>query len=125
MISKQMERQMSLFERPAFKSWDFKIAERELKTPNPLEPKFFGSNYVPKEDDTRLTGGIKRIFSLMQDGNWRTLQEIERLTKVPAASVSANLRHLKREAYGSHGLEKKIRGERSGGLWEYKLIVNK
>lgn len=84
---------------------------------------FNGSDYVPKFDDTRLRGQIKDIYELMKDGKFRTLREISDLTGHPEASVSAQIRHLKKARHGSHVVNKQPRGEREKGLWEYQLKV--
>ena len=91
----------------------------------PLTNLFNGSDYVPHFDDTRLKGQMKRIYDVMKDGKFRTLSEIEQLTGEPQASISAQLRHFRRERFGSNIINKRIRGERSCGLWEYSLIINK
>lgn len=83
--------------------------------------RFDGAAYAPKHDQKRLTGQILRVFSLMLDGRWRTLSEIEKTIGDPAASVSAQLRHLRKERFGSHIVDKRARGNRSIGLWEYRL----
>lgn len=83
--------------------------------------RFDGAAYNPKHDQKRLTGQILRVFSLMLDGRWRTLSEIEKTIGDPAASVSAQLRHLRKERFGSHIVDKRARGNRSIGLWEYRL----
>lgn len=87
--------------------------------------RFNGPAYDPKEDQARLTGQLLRIFSLMRDGLWRTLSEIESGTGDPAASISAQLRHLRKPRFGAHVVEKRPLGNRQSGLWEYKLTVNR
>lgn len=87
------------------------------------EIRFNGPVYDPKYDKVRLTGQILRIFNLMKDGHWRTLSEIEAITNDPAASISAQLRHLRKERFGSHTVNKRPRGDRKQGLWEYQLLV--
>jgi len=89
---------------------------------------FNGSDYIPKFDQSRLKGQILRVYDLMRDGTWRTLSEIEgELNQKhpehlhPAASISAQLRHLRKERFGSHIIEKRPRGDREHGLFEYKL----
>lgn len=84
--------------------------------------RFNGSDYIPEFDDKRLTGQIKRIYSLMIDGKWRTLSEIESITNDPQSSISAQLRHLRKERFGSHILNKRRRGDRHSGLFEYQLL---
>lgn len=84
---------------------------------------FNGPAYVPEIDDARLTGQIKRIFDCMADGKWRTLAEIQMITGDPQASISAQLRHLRKLRFGKHEVNRRARGDRSYGLFEYQLVV--
>lgn len=84
---------------------------------------FDGSDYVKDFDQERLTGQIRRVYDLMRDGQYRTLQEIERMTGDPQSSISAQLRNLRKERYGSHTIQKRRRGDEVRGLWEYKLEI--
>lgn len=88
------------------------------------DPRFDGSDIVPELDQSRLTGQIKRIFGLVKDGKYRTLSEISQLTGDGESSVSAQLRNLKKERFGSHTLNKRRRGYPQEGLWEYQLVIN-
>lgn len=72
----------------------------------------------------RLGAQLRRIFQLMRDGRWRTLDEIAEVTGDPAASVSAQLRHLRKPRFGSHTVERRVRGSHVGGLYEYQLLIN-
>jgi len=83
--------------------------------------RFSGDTYDESADRVRLTGQIERIYTLMGDNRWRTLSEIEAATGDPAASVSAQLRNLRKKSFGSHTINKRSRGERSHGLFEYQL----
>ena len=85
------------------------------------ELRFDGADYQPERDNPRLTSQITRIFSLMRDGQWRTLPAIAEATKCPEASVSAQLRHLRKERFGKHTVERQYI---NSGLYEYRLIVN-
>ena len=85
--------------------------------------RFNGPAYDPTHDQKRLTGQILRVYTLMQDARWRTLAEIEQATGDPPASVSAQLRHLRKQRFGSHDVDKRRRGDRLRGLWEYRLRV--
>jgi len=84
-------------------------------------PQFNGPDYVPEFDQDRLGDQIKRIYSVMIDGKYRTLREIERLTNDPQASISAQLRHLRKKRFGSHIINKRRRGKETNGLFEYQL----
>ncbi len=89
----------------------------------PLENvRFNGPVYESKYDRKRLTGQILRVFDAMKDGSWRTLEEIHLITNDPQASISAQLRHLRKERFGEHTVNKQPRGERENGLWEYQVI---
>lgn len=85
---------------------------------------FNGSDYVPELDDKRLTGQVKDIYTLMVDGVWRTLGEIEEKTKHPQASISAQLRHLRKKRFGKNTVLKRRRGDETQGLFEYQLLIN-
>jgi hypothetical protein len=82
--------------------------------------KFDGSDYVPERDDARLSSQLKRVFNVMKDGGWRSLETISLSTGDPEPSVSAQLRHLRKPKHGSHTVNKKHMGE---GLYVYQLLV--
>jgi len=81
---------------------------------------FNGSDYVPVRDNPRLTNQIEKVFDLMKDATWRTLAEISYNTDAPEASVSAQLRHLRKDRFGGHTVEKRYDG---GGLYSYALLA--
>lgn len=83
---------------------------------------FVGAAYIPEEDDSRLAGQLLRIYDLMKDGRWRTLQEIADRTGDPHASISAQLRHLRKPKFGSYVVNRRPRGERATGLYEYQVL---
>lgn len=80
--------------------------------------RFNGSDYVPGRDNVRLGNQLQRIYDLMKDGHWRTLAEIEKETGDPQASISAQLRHLKKERFGGHKIKKEYLGS---GLFKYRV----
>ncbi len=89
----------------------------------PVEPmRFDGACYEPAVDAVRLTGQMQRIWYFMREGGWKTLAEIADSTGDPAASVSAQLRHFRKARFGGHTVERRLRGEREQGLWEYRVI---
>jgi len=79
---------------------------------------FNGADYQPVRDDVRLSGQILRVYSYMSDSKWHTLREIAEATGDPESSVSAQLRHLRKQRFGSHEIEKVYI---SNGLYKYKL----
>ena len=90
--------------------------------PEPL--RFNGPEYVPSRDRVRLTRQIRRITLVMADGRWRTLHEIETATGDPPASISAQLRHLRKDRFGASLVERRARAENSNGLYEYRLELS-
>ena len=85
-------------------------------------PNFNGSDYIPALDHKRLTGQLARIYTVMIDGEWRSLREIANLTDAGEASISANLRNLRKEQFGYYLVNKQRRGEPKNGLFEYQLL---
>jgi len=99
------------------------ILERKLELERGQPRIFNGPAYEPILDDLRLKGQMLRIVILMIDGEWRTLDEIKEETGDPPASISAQLRHLRKKRFGSHVVDKRRRGDDTNGLWEYHLIL--
>lgn len=89
------------------------------------ELRFDGSDYEKELDQSRLTGQIFKIADLMKDEKWRTLEEIESSIDEPQSSISAQLRNLRKVRFGQHTVNKRRRGDRTNGLFEYQLIINK
>ncbi len=68
------------------------------------------------------------MLSARECETWLTLDELAKLTHYPPASISAQLRHLRKPQYGSFVVEKRprklarvLRGEDFGTVWEYQL----
>lgn len=94
------------------------MARATSATHLPAQPRFDGDDYVPARDDVRLTGQLRRIWDLMADGRWRTLPAISEATGAPEASISAQLRHLRKPRFGAHTVEKR---RLPSALYEYRL----
>lgn len=86
-----------------------------------MAPRFDGPDYRLGVDQGRLTGQLARIYDLMRDGSWRTLSEIAAATGDHEASISAQLRHLRKPRFGAHEVAKRRRGTETRGLFEYRL----
>ncbi len=68
------------------------------------------------------------MLSASQCETWLTLEELAKLTHYPPASISAQLRHLRKPEFGGYEVEKRqrvsgrvLRGEDFGTVWEYRL----
>jgi predicted transcriptional regulator len=83
--------------------------------------RFDGVDYIAERDNPRLTGQLKRIWEVMKSGEWKSLKEIAEITNDPEASISAQLRHLRKERFGKHNVERKNLGN---GYYVYRLEIN-
>ena len=81
--------------------------------------RFNGPDFNQEIDGERLSIQHLRIKKLMSDLQWRTLEEISSLTGDPPASVSAQLRHLRKPRFGGYKVEKMNLG---GGLFTYRVL---
>ena len=97
-------------------------AKLSVKAKSVNTVRFDGADYQPQRDNPRLISQYEEIFQLMSDGKWRTLQEIARATQHPEASISAQLRHMKKPRFGGHTVERQYL---CNGLYSYRLIVNR
>ena len=66
------------------------------------------------------------MLSANECGAWLTLAELAAMTRYPAASISAQLRHLKKPEFGNYEMEKQVRAgadleDGHGAVWEYRL----
>lgn len=79
---------------------------------------FDGDTYDAQQDFLRLKGQMLKVYELMRDGSWRTLREIADSVGSPEASVSARLRDLRKDRYGSFQVD---RQRDEGGLHLYRV----
>jgi len=68
------------------------------------------------------------MLSARECETWLTLDELAKLTHYPPASISAQLRHLRKPQNGGFVVKKRprisgviLRGEDFGTVWEYQL----
>lgn len=83
--------------------------------------RFNGSDYEHERDSPRLSAQLGRIWECMKDRQPRTLREISEITGDPQASISAQLRHLRKPRFGGHTVLKTHLGN---GLYVYTVIPN-
>lgn len=84
--------------------------------------RFNGADYDHARDAGRLSVQMDRVFACIQDGKARTLRQIADATGDPEASVSAQLRHLRKARFGGFTINKEHQGR---GLYLYRLEVSK
>lgn len=85
------------------------------------DPEFNGADYQPDRDKERLVAQNARVLHCMKDGEWRTLGAIGEITGDPQASISAQLRHLRKKSHGSHEVNKRYI---KNGLYKYQVLIN-
>ena len=81
-------------------------------------PDFDGVTYDPERDKARLTGQLERVYEVVRHGDWHTLKSIAAITKDPEASISAQLRNLRKARFGSYD----IRRKRVGNTYAYTCV---
>jgi hypothetical protein len=80
-----------------------------------------------REASTQLACIRDLMLDAARRGAWLTLAEIAELTEFGEASISAQLRHLRKARHGRYRVEKRLR--RAGGaaagngeaIWEYRV----
>ena len=72
------------------------------------------------------------MLSAAECDTWLSLEELAHITSYPPASISAQLRHLRKKQHGGHRVEKRCRSAfkfmagvdqrgTNGPVWEYRL----
>lgn len=90
-------------------------------------PLFRGADYTPELDEDRLSSGLRITIAVMRDGAWRTKHEIACAAEaqhdkpVSMESIGRYLRYAREDRNGGWVLQKRRRGDPTGGLYEYRL----
>lgn len=79
--------------------------------------RFSGAAYDAALDEERLKGQLLKVYNLMRDGRWRTVQKIAELIGEPENSIQAQLRNLRKVGYQ---VPRRYIGNR---LSEYRLVL--
>ncbi len=86
----------------------------------------FGPDYDEERDGPRIRTQMERIrgymLSAARGRRWVTLQEISTALGYPTASISAQLRHLRKVEHGAYRVQKQIRVGHKG-TWEYLVLA--
>ena len=80
-----------------------------------------GVTFDAARDTVRLNQQAQDVWDAMKTGGWWTLHRLSRATGHPEASVSARMRDLRKERFGSHTVQTECLVR---GLWRYRLIPN-
>lgn len=84
---------------------------------------FDGDTYDPKKDYRRLDTQMGRVYRLMCDGEWRTLEAIKAQCGGTDSSISARLRDFRKTKFGGYVMESRRRAGAAPGVWEYRVLV--
>jgi biotin operon repressor len=84
-----------------------------------LPRRFNGADYDHQRDSERLTRQHERVLAAMKDYLPHTLGELATTTGDPEASISAQIRHLRKARFGGHTITKTHLGN---GLYAYQLM---
>ncbi len=82
-------------------------------------PDFDGDDYVSERDKPRLTLQIHQVRMYMEGARWLSVKEISAELNHPEPSVSAQIRNLRKEKFGSRIVERRYQGN---GLYEFRLM---
>ncbi len=85
---------------------------------------FSGESFDEKLDGERLMTQTSKVFQLMKDGTWRTLNEIAIIVNAPTQSVGSRLRGFRLAKFGAHKVNRRRRGDPKKGVFEYQLVEN-
>ena len=72
----------------------------------PERPQFDGPD-IADSDIPRLTGQLRRVFELMQDGKWWTIRELADVADCSDQSASARLRDLRKARFGGFKVDRR------------------
>ena len=77
-----------------------------------------GATYDAAQDKARLTRQLQQVFTLIQDGHWRTPEDFEAQLGARWASINARLRDLRKAKFGGFLIARRRIGP---GLFQYAL----
>ena len=81
----------------------------------------FGPAFDEAQDGARIRGQLEAIRQFMLSAKaWYTLSELHNALDFPESSISADLRHLRKEKHGSYDVKKRRRD--GGAQWEYSVV---
>ena len=89
-----------------------------------------GFTFSPAHDEPRVTNLLERVYQIMRDRRFRTLEEIQAITGGSQAGISARLRDLRKgdatvNPFGPHEMVRERKGDPKRGLFQYKLGVKR
>jgi hypothetical protein len=80
-----------------------------------------GQSYSRERDLERLDSAMGRIFRLLGDGRWHTVEEMTDAGRCSPTGATARYRDLSKPKFGGFKTESKNFG---GGLWKYRRVIS-
>ena len=101
-----------------------RIIRAQGKVELPALPEFDGDAYVPELDKPRLITQLQKVYTILSDGRWRTLFELEEAMGYTCSQTSASafIRDLRKQKWGGFTVERRRRGPPKQGVFEYRLV---
>lgn len=81
----------------------------------------YGPLFDEAIDGERIEKQMDRIRGVLLSHAWLSLAQLANATGDPEASISAQIRHLRKPRFGGHTIEKRRR-QPEGGTWEYRMV---
>jgi len=73
-----------------------------------LDPDAFaGESYDPQRDFHRLHGQLRRVYDVMKDGQWHSVNEMVAACGGTAASITARVRDLRKQKFGARKVDRR------------------
>jgi len=77
---------------------------------------------ITEEEQKKMSGARLQVFSVMRDGEWRTLEYLRDVVGSPTQSIAIYLRSFREKKYGGYVVNKRKRGKTR--IFEYQLSLN-
>ena len=75
---------------------------------------------MTQDDVPRIFTQFDELLNIMLYRGWFTLSQLHDLTGIPEASISAQIRHMKKPQFGSYIVNK--RRMPNSAIWEYQCL---
>ena len=81
---------------------------------------FSGKTFDAALDGERLNSALGKVYAVMLDHQWHTLDELAAKAGCSPQGASARCRDLRKPRFGGHVVERR---RVEGGLWVYRLLM--
>jgi|SRR6476646_1227625 hypothetical protein len=110
------------------------IQQTQLQQTQPQDTQIVASKISLPENETQLAAIREVMMRALCSGAWLTLGEIAEATEFGEASISAQLRHLRKARHGRYRVEKRRRraaiavaepvpaARNATVIWEYRVL---